>query len=313
MNPSESAHATAIISVAVRPGCEDEHETWRRGIRSAAALFPGYVGAESFEPVPGFQDHWVHVLRFDSPASLHAWLASDARRDWLERGSHLFSHPQELQTVLGSGSGPQSVSAVFSQKIRPGRMDDFRRAHAALHEAMKSAPGFEALESFPPVPGIQNEWVDIARFRDSAALERWMESVARRDLVADLAPCVENASVRKVARGFDAWFPMGSLKSPAPKWKQALVVLTALYPTVMAAYPLVAGSGLFASRPALTLVSNTISVAVLNWAAMPAANALLRHFLAAGPRDFGKNALGLAGIAVWLAGWYLAWSFWPGR
>ena len=307
----EPKRATAIISVAVKPGCEAEHEEWRRGIRSAAAGYPGYVGAESFEPVPGFQEHWVHVIRFDSPETLRAWLESEDRRQWLGRGEHLFSSPQELQTVMRSPPKGGAVSAVFSQRIKAGREGEFLRAHEEIHGALRGAAGFEALESYPPVPGVQEEWVDIVRFRDTASLEAWMVSGERKARLSAMAPLMENASVRKIAPGFDAWFPLGGGRSPTPRWKQALAVFFSLYPTVMATNALVAATFPVTSRPAMTLVGNAISVAVLNWLAMPAANVLLRPFLSARGGDWRANLLGVAGVGLWLAAWFAIWSVLP--
>jgi acetolactate decarboxylase len=53
-------------------------------IRQVEARFPGYQGLQLQPPIPGLQEDWVSLLRFDTADHLNAWLESDARRSALE-------------------------------------------------------------------------------------------------------------------------------------------------------------------------------------------------------------------------------------
>ena len=74
---------TEIITVSVKPGMEEAYRDWVDRIRQMEARFPGYQGLELQPPIPGLQDDWVSLLRFDTAEHLNAWLESDARREAL--------------------------------------------------------------------------------------------------------------------------------------------------------------------------------------------------------------------------------------
>jgi uncharacterized protein len=74
---------TEIITVSVKPGMEEAYRDWVDRIRQVEAKFPGYQGLQLQPPIPGLQDDWVSLLRFDTTEHLNAWLESDARRDAL--------------------------------------------------------------------------------------------------------------------------------------------------------------------------------------------------------------------------------------
>ncbi|WP_377271766.1 antibiotic biosynthesis monooxygenase [Peterkaempfera sp. SMS 1(5)a] len=79
---------TVVISHRVRAGRERDYSRWQEKIERAQERFPGYMGAESFEPVPGVQDNWVTVFRFDTRDHLDSWLNSETRQRLLEEGEH---------------------------------------------------------------------------------------------------------------------------------------------------------------------------------------------------------------------------------
>ena len=75
---------TEIITVSVKPGKEEAYRAWVDRVRQMEATFPGYRGLQLQPPIPGLQDDWVSLLRFDSSEHLNAWLESDARRSVLQ-------------------------------------------------------------------------------------------------------------------------------------------------------------------------------------------------------------------------------------
>ena len=84
MELSPQDMVTEIITVSVKPGMEEAYHDWVERIRQVEAKFPGYQGLQLQPPIPGLQDHWVSMLRFDTAEHLNAWLKSDARRMALE-------------------------------------------------------------------------------------------------------------------------------------------------------------------------------------------------------------------------------------
>lgn len=74
---------SAVISTLVAPEKEAEFRAWQRKIAISQAKFPGFQGYKLAPPVPGVQEGWVTILRFDSAAHLDAWMTSPVRQSLL--------------------------------------------------------------------------------------------------------------------------------------------------------------------------------------------------------------------------------------
>lgn len=83
------APVSAIVATRVKPGCEDAYRAWERRIAAVQARAPGLQGYRFESPVPGVQDDFVAILRFDSAANLQAWLDSPERRRLLDEATPL--------------------------------------------------------------------------------------------------------------------------------------------------------------------------------------------------------------------------------
>jgi antibiotic biosynthesis monooxygenase (ABM) superfamily enzyme len=83
------APISAVISTRVLPGRELEYRAWERRIAAAQAKAPGLQGYRFEPPVPGVQEDFVAILRFDSEANLQAWLESPERKKLLEEAEPL--------------------------------------------------------------------------------------------------------------------------------------------------------------------------------------------------------------------------------
>lgn len=78
------APVSAVISTRIKPGQEDAFLEWGRRIAVAQAKSPGFQGYRREPPVPGVQDDWLTILRFDSKANLQTWLNSPERKKLLD-------------------------------------------------------------------------------------------------------------------------------------------------------------------------------------------------------------------------------------
>ena len=101
--------ASAVISTRVLPGKEAEYRAWERKIAAAQSKAAGLQGYRFEPPVPGVQEDFVAVLRFDTEANLQAWLASPVRMKLIEEAAPL---TEEFHTRL--------ARAGFDQWFRDG-------------------------------------------------------------------------------------------------------------------------------------------------------------------------------------------------
>jgi antibiotic biosynthesis monooxygenase (ABM) superfamily enzyme len=83
------APVSAVISTRVKAGREAEYIAWERKIAAAQSKAPGLQGYRFEPPMPGVQEDFVAILRFDSEANLQAWLESAERQKLLNEASPL--------------------------------------------------------------------------------------------------------------------------------------------------------------------------------------------------------------------------------
>jgi antibiotic biosynthesis monooxygenase (ABM) superfamily enzyme len=81
------APVSAVISSRVRPGREASFRAWEQRIATAQAQSPGFQGYRFEPPIPGVQDDWLAILRFDTEDNLQAWLESPERKKLLEEAA----------------------------------------------------------------------------------------------------------------------------------------------------------------------------------------------------------------------------------
>lgn len=74
------APVSAVISTRIKPGQEAAYRTWEQRIASAQSKAPGFQGYRFEAPIPGVQEDWLSILRFDSEDNLQRWLASPERK-----------------------------------------------------------------------------------------------------------------------------------------------------------------------------------------------------------------------------------------
>ncbi|MCB0970429.1 MAG: antibiotic biosynthesis monooxygenase [Acidimicrobiales bacterium] len=191
------------------------------------------------------------------------------------------------------------VTLQIRTEVASGREQDFRAWFARINAAEAAAPGFLGAALGEPVPGVHDDWTTMLTFDSQANLDRWLASDRRRALVDEAAPMVERQAFRQLASGFEQWFPDAGAERRAPAWKVNLVILTGLYPIVMAEIlflnPLIDPIPL----PFATLIGNIISVALLSWPVLTVLNRRLDWWLHPRPGDADverRGALVLAGM-----------------
>jgi uncharacterized protein len=74
------APVSAVITTRLKPGAEGAYRAWEQRIAKAQARSPGFQGYRFEPPMPGVQDDWLAILRFDSERNLQSWLDSPERQ-----------------------------------------------------------------------------------------------------------------------------------------------------------------------------------------------------------------------------------------
>lgn len=99
---------SAVITTRVRPGCEDAYRRWEQRIAAAQARSPGFQGYRFEPPIPGVQECYLAILRFESEAALQGWMNSPERQA-------LIAEAEELTDTVQT----RVVRSGFSQWFAP--------------------------------------------------------------------------------------------------------------------------------------------------------------------------------------------------
>lgn len=126
---SAARGAGMVVSTRVRPGREDEYRAWQHRIDAEAARFPGCLGNEVFVPVPGLQDEWVVVVRFESAEHLREWLRSDVRRRLVAEADSLWD---DVRVERFSGGFPGWFAPATTRPGAPAFPPQWKQAMSVL-------------------------------------------------------------------------------------------------------------------------------------------------------------------------------------
>ncbi len=266
-----------LITHRVKPGREAEFRAWEHEIDRVVRTLPGFQGVEVIPPIPDVQEDWVIVLRFARRQDLDAWLGSPQRESLLEKGRDLCERPPSLVMMAApKRAGEHPVAAVVHGRVTAGQEEEFRAWQERLEAEQRKFPGYLGREAFPPQEGVTEEWTIVFRFDSDAHLEAWLQSEPRARLLAE-AEAQFKFDLKKVSSSFAGWFP-GHGPVP-PSWKQAMVVLLALYPVTMAINLIIAPHEAGWPLPVRNFLNNLIGTAILTWPTMRVLNRALAWWL----------------------------------
>lgn len=194
----------------------------------------------------------------------------------------------------------QPVTLLIRTEVVAGREDEFRAWFARINAEEARAPGFLGAALGEPVEGLHDDWTTMLTFDSQATLDRWLASDRRRELVDEASPLVVRQGFRQLASGFERWFGGSDRRDPPPRWKLNLVILTGLYPIVMAQLLLLSPLLAWMPLPFSNLIANAMSVALLSWPVLVVLNRRLDWWLHPAPDAPAdverRGALVLAGL-----------------
>lgn len=178
---------------------------------------------------------------------------------------------------------PAEASMVIVHQVPPQLTDRFVELQEEITLAAKQAPGYVKTQVYPPADANSDQWVAMMTFADQDSLDRWYESSERSVQAAKISEEIGEFSVKKMPTGFGAWFARldddDAASGQLPGWKMVMVVLLALYPTVMltSAFinPWFSGLGLAVT----ILLGNILSVSLLQWVLMPQLTNFMQRWL----------------------------------
>ena len=103
---------SAVISTRLKPGQERAYRAWEQRMAAVQSKAPGFQGYRFEAPIPGVQEDWLSILRFDTEASLQAWFDSPERQAMLQEAEEFTEefHARVVRTGFDQWFPPTGTS-----------------------------------------------------------------------------------------------------------------------------------------------------------------------------------------------------------
>ncbi|WLH10743.1 antibiotic biosynthesis monooxygenase [Pseudomonas hefeiensis] len=123
------------------------------------------------------------------------------------------------------------VTLVIKHRIKSGEDAAYE---AWLRRTVRVAgqwPGHLGVDVVRGKLGGLSLFTCVLRFCSTEAMQRWLDSPQRRELVEEAAPLLADGDQTEVAPHKEFWFaPLADASIPPPRWKQAVVTLLVILP-----------------------------------------------------------------------------------
>jgi antibiotic biosynthesis monooxygenase (ABM) superfamily enzyme len=229
----------------------------------------GFLGSEVFPPIPGVQDAYVVLYRFNSGEALRNWLAIPGRAEALKEMDPLLVAPAIEFFFSHRRRSSGTASSVFAYRVRPGFQAQFQDWRRRILDVTRTWEGFLGTESFDTFDYAKPEHVVVVRFDSREHLDGWLRSKQRAEFLDEVHNYVEDYQVRRIGSGFEGWFEYTNEAGPIAPWRQGMVVLTMLFPIIMILRQVFAPLFKVLPFPLAFLALLITDVAVLTFLVMP--------------------------------------------
>jgi antibiotic biosynthesis monooxygenase (ABM) superfamily enzyme len=194
------APVSAVITTRVKPGREAEYRRWEQRIAAAQARWPGFQGYRFEPPMPGVQESYLAILRFENEAALQGWMNSPERQA-------LLAEAQELTETVQA----RIVRSGFTQWFAP--------------EGQAQAPAWKqnmiVLLLLYPVVFLFGLWVQTPVLLRGLELPFWLAL-----FISNVASVLLlNYFVPWTAKGFKWWLSPTSMRQKSTDAGGALLIL----------------------------------------------------------------------------------------
>ena len=183
------------------------------------------------------------------------------------------------------------VTLVIKHRIKAGQEADYETWLRRIVSIASGYPGHLGVDVIRSKSGGLHLFTCVLRFHSTEAMQSWLDSQERRQLVEQARPMLADGDQTEVNPHNEFWFTPGPDASAAqpPRWKQACVTFLVICPLTLL-IPLIWGP-IFALSPLLAnyvvstaLVTITI-VLLVCYLMMPAATRLFAPWLNAAQKQ----------------------------
>jgi antibiotic biosynthesis monooxygenase (ABM) superfamily enzyme len=125
------------------------------------------------------------------------------------------------------------VTDIYVTVVHKDKVPAFREWLQKMHHLQAQFPGFEKVFVQVPKDQPKDKWVTLLQFDTQTHLDNWLQSSQRKTMLSEAKELVTSQQSHRLFSSFDSWFIDDDASNTPPVWKQALLVLLALFPAVM--------------------------------------------------------------------------------
>ena len=191
-------------------------------------------------------------------------------------------------TATSKLSPDEIVTLVIKHRVKQGQEAQYEAWLRRIVAIAASYPGHLGVDVIRGKADGLHMFTCVLRFCSTDAMQSWLDSAQRRELVAEAAPMLADGDLTEVNPHNEFWFVPASDTPPPPRWKQAVVTFCVICPLTLL-IPLLWGP-VFRAFPLLgnyvigtALVTITIVLLVV-YLLMPQATRLFAPWLNAAPK-----------------------------
>ncbi|MCE2983805.1 MAG: antibiotic biosynthesis monooxygenase, partial [Parachlamydia sp.] len=223
------SHAWTTTQINLPESNAKAFANWQARLNAEIAGFPGFVSFEISCQEENSNNTWTIVQRFEEEKDLAKWMNSKPRHA-------LFNELPSLSVKeLKQGKVVQgAVTEIFVTRVEKDCELDYRTWISKIHQAEAQFPGFKGMYLQSPASGQGENWISLLQFDTAENLDRWLSSQERKALLQEGEYLIVSLESHRMISPFAGWFSsLMRQGSPPPVWKQSLLILLVLFPTVM--------------------------------------------------------------------------------
>lgn len=176
----------------------------------------------------------------------------------------------------------EPVTVMFTEYVRPDRIEDFEQWSAGVHSDARQSSGFISVDVIRPTSGDVFEYTTLMKFDSYENLKRWSDSASLAHWMEQLPALLIVKTQPQSSVGMQLWFDRPGTPHPLikpPFWKSSVVGVISVYPlVVLLNWGLAPVTQAFPEKIAL-LVNVIVLSALLTYPVMPWVTRLLRGWL----------------------------------
>jgi len=174
------------------------------------------------------------------------------------------------------------VTSVIEHEVKPAFQAKYEEWLKKITPIAGRFPGHQGLSIVRPIEGSRS-YTLLLRFATLEHTQNWLQSAARKALIAEIEPYLTSGENIKLNTGLEFWFKPPAGKAAPSALKQSIVTLTVLYPLTLIVPELWNMVAQIAPPLGNRFVSNlfvdAIIVGLLTYVVMPRATRLVRRWL----------------------------------